>query len=358
MSPGDDLNWEMMPALELHSVREQWDGLAAANQNVPFLHYDFIAPALHEFGKGREKLLLGRRHGAAVAAAIVFPARLGAWQTFQPSQLPLGAFVGGPDLSIASICEGMLRKLPLQVLQLGMTQIDPHLFERPPDDATIESIDYIETAWLDIEGDHDVYWGARGKNLRQNMAKQRRKLQTEGIEPRLDVLTTPEEVRSGLRDYAELESAGWKAVGGTAVRMDGSQGRFYAAMLEAFSRRGAARVYRYSFNDRPVAVDLCIEAGLLQVVLKTTYDESIKSVSPASLMRQDVLMCEWPLGRINRIEFYGRRMEWHQRWTENVRTLYHLNVHHWAWLKRLRTSRERMVDQSTAETNPPKALSE
>jgi len=41
-------------------------------------------------------------------------------------------------------------------------------------------------------------------------------------------------------------------------------------------------------------------------------------------------------GRITRVEFYGKAMEWHLRWTSDVRTLYHLNRYRWSGLKRLR----------------------
>jgi hypothetical protein len=81
-----------------------------------------------------------------------------------------------------------------------------------------------------------------------------------------------------------------------------------------------------------------VESGSVQVVLKTTYDESIKGLSPAFLMRQDALALEWPAGRLKRIEFYGKRLEWHQRWTDNVRELYHMNALRLTWLGRGRTA--------------------
>ena len=32
------------------------------------------------------------------------------------------------------------------------------------------------------------------------------------------------------------------------------------------------------------------------------------------------------------VEFYGKLMEWHTRWTDHVRTLYHINYYRWPWL--------------------------
>jgi hypothetical protein len=72
-------------------------------------------------------------------------------------------------------------------------------------------------------------------------------------------------------------------------------------------------------------------------VLKTAYDESIgNGLSPALLMREEATRAIFGAGRVARIEFYGRVMEWHLRWTDEVRVMYHLNAYRWPWLGRLR----------------------
>ena len=107
---------------------------------------------------------------------------------------------------------------------------------------------------------------------------------------------------------------------GTAIHPDNEQGRFYRAMLEAFCSAGAGRIYRYRFGDRVVAIDLCIEGGGALVILKTTYDESIKTISPAFLMREESFRGLFGERRLKRIEFFGKLMEWHTRWTDDIRT--------------------------------------
>jgi hypothetical protein len=32
-------------------------------------------------------------------------------------------------------------------------------------------------------------------------------------------------------------------------------------------------------------------------------------------------------------------MDWHLRWTSDVRTLYHVNAYRWPWVKRMHTTR-------------------
>jgi hypothetical protein len=107
-------------------------------------------------------------------------------------------------------------------------------------------------------------------------------------------------------------------------------------MLEDACRRGAGSIYRYYFNEQLVAMDLCVEDGASIVVLKTSYDESVpNSLSPTLLMREEACRRLFDEQRFDRLEFYGRVMEWHLRWTEDVRSMYHVNCYRWPGLGRL-----------------------
>jgi len=149
-----------------------------------------------------------------------------------------------------------------------------------------------------------------------------------------------------VEDYGRLESSGWKAGKGTAVSADNAQGRYYRAMLEALASRNAgsrisSSIYRYYFNEQLVAMDLCVEDAGSIVVLKTSYDESVPSNwSPTLLMREEATRALFDAGRFARIEFYGRVMDWHLRWTDEVRTMYHVNYYRWPGLRRLHSMLE------------------
>ncbi len=329
------MEWDLLPADDFPKIAHAWDRLNASNRAVPFLGSAFIAQALVHFGTGRETIAVCTEKGEPVAMGVLTRLHPGAWRTFQPSQLPLGAWVVRPNGRLEALASELIRRLPGSPLLLGITQQDPDLVPRPDDSERMRTLDYIQTAWVDISGTFDEYWAARGKNLRHNMKRQRAKLEADGIRATLEELTRAEEVAEAIRDYGLLESAGWKAATGTAIHPDNAQGRFYRSMLEAYCRNGAGRIYRYRFDDKVVAVDLCIEGAGIQVVLKTTYDESYKTLSPAFLMRQEALRRLFEAKRFQRVEFYGKCMEWHTRWTDRVRTLYHINVYRWPLVNRL-----------------------
>jgi len=90
------------------------------------------------------------------------------------------------------------------------------------------------------------------------------------------------------------------------IHLDNDQGRFYLRLLQDAAARGEAVVYEYHFNDRPVAINLCLVRKGTLIILKTTYDETTQPYSPAQLLLQDLLEELHRAATIRRVEFYGR----------------------------------------------------
>jgi CelD/BcsL family acetyltransferase involved in cellulose biosynthesis len=348
------MSWKVIPAARFAEQATRWQQLHRQCGSHALLAAEFVEPLVAQMGTGRELLAWCEHRGQTVAMAIVAPCGRGSWATFQPAQAPIGLWLQALGQDIEQLGQGLMRALPGFALVLGVTQLDPAMLPRPADGACVGTMDYIDTARVPVTGAFDDYWNARGKNLRANLKKQRARLAKEGVVPRLEVWRDPKDVAAAVADYGRLESSGWKAAEGTAVRADNEQGRYYRAMLEAFCARGAGSIYRYYFGDQLVAMDLCVEDEDSIVVLKTAYDESVpNSLSPTMLMREEACRQLFDGGRFARIEFYGRVMEWHLRWTEDVRTMYHVNCYRWPGLRRLHTLLEsRARSREAAHPSP------
>jgi CelD/BcsL family acetyltransferase involved in cellulose biosynthesis len=331
------MKWTHHPIECLNEWLPAWQNLLARTSNSPLLEPEFIIPLLEHFGMGQERLVCCGEPDAPVAIAIMRPHGRFAWETFQPSQAPLGVWLHDPQYSITQLMTGIFQALPGVTLVAGITQQDPDQVSRPACGRNIETLDYIQTARVSIQGTFDEYWNKRGKNLRQNMKKQRNKLEKANIVTRLEILRQPEQMAQAVADYGLMESKSWKSEEDTAIHPDNAQGRFYQAMLEAFCSSGKGCVYRYYFGDQLAATDLCIENNNTLIILKTTFDESImEGMSPAFLMRQEVFGQLFEEKRLERVEFYGRVMEWHTRWTDEIRTMYHLNGYRFSALPKLK----------------------
>ena len=329
------MTWAIHSISRFAEFSEQWDKLVRSRSGPPILESAFIQPLIDTFGCGDERLCLYHSKGHLQTATIIQRERNGMWQTFQPSQLPLGAWISDRSMDLVSTSNELLSQLPGLTLGIGITQQDTRLQVRPIDDFKVRTHDYIQTAWVDIDDSFETYWETRGKNIKQNMRKQRNKLQAEGVKTRLDCITAAKDVAKAIEHYGRLESAGWKSADGTAIHPDNAQGKFYQRMLENFCNLKQTRIYIYSFDEKVVAMDLCIHDDTTIVILKTTYDESYKAVSPSTLMRQTQFQQLFEEQKFKRIEFYGKVMEWHTRWTENASTVYHINSYRYALVTRL-----------------------
>ncbi len=326
------MKWSFQSGFDVQA----WSALHARSKATPLLAHDFVAPLLSEFGSGGELLASCEHAGRIVAMALLVRSSRFGWATFQPAQAPLGLWLQENGVATDALLATLLPALPGMALLVSLTQCDPDLLPRPPDGAQLRTLDYIDTARITLAGSFDGYWEARGKNLRANLKKQRNRLARDGVPLRLQISRDAGDVAQAIDQYGQLESAGWKADGGSAVGSADAQGRYYRTMLEAFCRRGAGSIVRYWFGAQLVAVDLCIEDHEQLIVLKTTYDESVASgLSPALLMREEALQVLFADARLARLEFYGRVMEWHTRWTDEVRALYHVNYYRWSALARL-----------------------
>jgi len=328
------VKWTFHPFTALPSHVMAWDSINTQSGNLPFLETRFLLPLVQEIAEQAPRLALCHDdNGLLLAAALLQQAGFGRWETFQPSQLPLGAWLVATGQDGIQLAQALLHSLP--ALRLGLSQQDPRLHQRPAGNALLGLVDYIDTAWIDVSGDFESYWEARGKNLRSNMRKQRSKLEADGIKLQFDRIKSPELLVEAMAEYGRLETASWKADSGTAVHPDNAQGRFYTAMMRNFFAAERGEIWRLRFDGKTVAMDLCIGAGDTLVILKTAYDSSFHSISPAFLLKQEAFSPLFREGHWRRIEFYGRVMDWHQKWTNQSRTLYHANLDRWGWVGQL-----------------------
>ncbi|MCK9606067.1 MAG: GNAT family N-acetyltransferase [Methylomonas sp.] len=321
------MNWHLYPIAEFKQYSESWDRLNKQEANTPLLSSDFVSPLLDYFSNSTDKLAIHGDSRNPTAMAIVRKAKFGVWETLQPSQAPLGLWLQNKAIPTASLLSQLRKALPFPTLLAGITQQDPDLLPRPVKSSGLSTLDYIQTARVSVKGSFDDYWSQRGKNLRQNLNRQRNRLAREEVQVTLKIITAAEEIPQAIVDYGRLESAGWKNAGGTAIHIDNDQGKFYRDMLINFCHRQDALIFQYHYDDRLVATDLCIKDGHSLIILKTTYDETITTSSPAMLMRKEAFEYIFNNQLVEKIEFYGKVMDWHTKWSEEIRVLYHINYY-------------------------------
>jgi hypothetical protein len=90
--------------LQDFALSETWDRLNKERSDLPFLSSLAVLPALKVFGQGDERLLTAHDGGRCVAMLLLRDVGKLRWQTFQPSQLPLGVWVAAASLRSVRKC--------------------------------------------------------------------------------------------------------------------------------------------------------------------------------------------------------------------------------------------------------------
>ena len=98
-------------------------------------------------------------------------------------------------------------------------------------------------------------------------------------------------------------------------------------MLLNFCSQGEGLIYQFLMDGKPIASDLCLQRHGMLILLKTAYDEQYKKQSPSYLMREEILKRLFFRKKVNVLEFYGRAREWHTKWTDEMRTMFHINFY-------------------------------
>jgi CelD/BcsL family acetyltransferase involved in cellulose biosynthesis len=344
------LRWTLLPVARLADVEPAWRALHAAGWPTPVLAYEFVAALVRAFARGDEQVALAHSGARPVAAAILQRDSRVTWSTFQPAQAPIGAWVHDPAAGEAeALAHGLLQALPQPALALGLTQQDPLRVARPADTARVATLDYIRTGAVRVERGFETYWNERDKKVRYELKRRLARLAEQGLVPCLEKETRAAAAAAQVDAFGELESAGWKAAGGTAVHAGNVQGAFYRDVMTRFCASGQGRIYRYVAGDRVLAMQLAIvHAGTL-AFLKTTYDERLRAASPGVLMKAEIFRDLFAEAGIARIEFYGGVKEWQLKWIDEVRTQYHVNVYRWSAVRSARQIVARLRGRRTAE---------
>lgn len=136
---------------------------------------------------------------------------------------------------------------------------------------------------VDCRRTHDQWLASRSKRIRQ-------RLRRDGKEAfdRLGMTVefqTDDPTRSDLFDrMLAVEQSGWKGRGGTAIRDNPAELRFYTGIARAAAEAGALHLALLWHGDRLVAFELGVRGGRRLFLLKVGYDEEFAEMSAGYLL--------------------------------------------------------------------------
>lgn len=326
---------KFLPLSDFEQHRSEWERLQVKHYGVPILSVTFVQLLIKHFAHEGVQLLLVHEETAVLLLALVESRRAGVLTTWQPGQAPLGMLVYDRDVPLKDLMKAVASSRHFIGI-IDLLQQDSRFCGLDALDPDFEMLPYIDTPWIECNTSFDEYWEALGKNLRRNTKKDLGKLEKQGSDPRFVVIDDPALVESAVGLHGELESSGWKGDMNSAIRSDNDQGRFYVDLLQSFCSGSDGFIYQYYYGDEIVASDFGISGANCAIILKTAYRQTIRDTSPAQLLRYHYFPILFEKFSGGRIEFYGKALDWHSRWTTSTRPIVHIEYHR---LRLLRTAK-------------------
>jgi CelD/BcsL family acetyltransferase involved in cellulose biosynthesis len=152
-----------------------------------------------------------------------------------------------------------------------------------------------------------------------SLRRKRRKLEEKGT---VRFFCLDEATPEDLKRFYELESAGWKGQGGTAILSDANVRRFYDDLAHATAQFGSFALYIMECAGRAIAMQYCLLDHERCYLLKPAYDENFSAYSPGHLLVHEVLHDGVARG-LNEYDFMSPQSEWKSRWAKTTRTQSH-----------------------------------
>ena len=294
----------------LAEIAGDWDRLADADP-APFSRRAWLAPWWTAFGTRRGLRTCTVWDDAELIAALPMcddgARRLtGTANAHTPTYRPLArdaaARAGLADALVSSGAELRLDAVPA---------------EEPDTRAVLHGVaargarSVLEPGYVspivDTRGSFDAY--REGLKSRWRELERRGRKMAREHEVKTMAVAPPGNLDRELAEGLELEAAGWKGQKRTAVLSDPATVAFYHEMARAFHDRGELRLSSLRMDGRLVAFDLALLHRGRYFLLKTAYDESLRTLSPGLVLRRAVVEQCFALG-LEAHEFLGTDMEW------------------------------------------------
>jgi CelD/BcsL family acetyltransferase involved in cellulose biosynthesis len=171
--------------------------------------------------------------------------------------------------------------------------------------------------WMDLPASLEELLKGRSRNLRSQVGRRTRALESEGTVALRTTKGGPDLERD-LGRFFELEASGWKGEIGTAIALDPSLEALYRDFATAAAKAGRLRLYFLELDGEPIAADYgCVHGGCGYLV-KTGFREDLGRFAPGLVLRAEVLRASIEEG-LSRYDFLGGPDGYKTRWTDDLR---------------------------------------
>lgn len=306
-----------------------WDDLWRRSEvSLPTSRAELVAQWIEHFARNTRLGVLVVWHGATMAAALPMVARrigrlLGVGSLTMNYWSPNGELLFDPaedvDAVLGLLTDG-LKQQPWPLAWFDMIPTESPWWTAMIDvlrrrGVAVEVHRRWEVGRVATEGDFDVYWAARSKNLRRSVHKDLARLDRRSpTRFRFDAPTADQTPRQ-LRELFDLEYRGWKGDSGGAVLATEGMIDFYRRQAEQLAAWGDLRIAVLECEGRPIAFELGWIGKGVYHSYKVGYDPAWREFGPGHLLRHHLIRRCFDQTDIHAVDFQGPRTEALDAWT-------------------------------------------
>jgi CelD/BcsL family acetyltransferase involved in cellulose biosynthesis len=171
--------------------------------------------------------------------------------------------------------------------------------------------------FLTLDSTLEGYLQRRSGSFRNALKRIERKLRGQGgIESR-DQSNFPD-IDQAYEALLSIEERSWKHSHGTSISDVARQTTFYRQLCRLSSQKKWLHLSFLYLDGRPIAYNLGLILRDTYYYLKTSYDYALRPLSPATLLRRNLLEDLIARG-VTRFDFPGEPYEWERQWTDEMR---------------------------------------
>jgi CelD/BcsL family acetyltransferase involved in cellulose biosynthesis len=167
-------------------------------------------------------------------------------------------------------------------------------------------------SFLPTLGSLDDLQKSLSSNFRKRLKKDRKKL-NELPDVAFEVYTGREAAPDMLDRFAEVEAAGWKGRGGSAIASSEALLRFYRMLVKRLYRRGCLEWHFLSTGAQTIAGHLAVRSGRTLTLWKIGYNEEFSHCSPGVMLFERAVQNAFERDDVDGFDLVSDK-DWHDNW--------------------------------------------
>ena len=166
----------------------------------------------------------------------------------------------------------------------------------------IGTVSAFERPVVDRRADHDTFLAGHPNRSRFKDLRRRTRRLAEAGAVAHTCATEGADLARLVAVFLELERAGWKGTAGTAMACRPETAALARSLFAESAGPVRARADALTLDGRPIAISLALVGGGTATLLKTAYDEDLRSHAPGLLLEAEIVRACHETGFADRLD--------------------------------------------------------